>query len=62
MLTKILVIFMLMVLYVVGGAAVKVLFDSHAATLFFGFLIGFTSCISAYIVVNCELRKEQSDD
>jgi len=59
MLAKISVIFMFMFLYVVGGAAVEVLFNSHAATAFFGFVIGFTSCISVYIVVNYERSKEQ---
>lgn len=58
MLTRIVVIFMLMVLYIAGGAAVEALFNSHPVTAFFGFVIGFTSCISVYIVANYEINKE----
>ncbi len=58
MFTKIIVIFMFMVLYIAGGAAVETLFDSHPVTAFFGFVIGFTSCISVYIVANYEINKE----
>ena len=58
MFTKIIVIFMFMVLYIAGGAAVETLFDSNPVTAFFGFVIGFTSCISVYIVANYEINKE----
>lgn len=53
--------FMLSVLYIVGGAAIEEVFNSHPITAFFGFVMGVISCL-CLDVIKGYYKKEQAND